>query len=302
MDMSETSELYLLQRNNTAAWLAPDANGIGHVLNPQPTMFRAAYSPSTDEQSMNGARASLGSDRSWLLAFTSCPDGPPHRWASLFIFVEVLSITIQDGPYTRPGKVVWRYRRATKATSLSSFSEGPGFFLTGMERDGALWRLTRQELDPFNQWVLTLSPVRLSSRIPRADFSGLKAPLLSQEVTAQYEDMIRAITANNYRDVVTKTKNIMEAIVADRLGTVETSRDLHANLQTIKKLIEDNPQDGTSGWSHLEYHLMQKMRLLHGRTHAIGPVKAGHSLRPEFALSTVEDLIELLHVWGLCKP
>lgn len=302
MDVSETSDLYFLQQNNTALWLAPDANGVGHVLNPQPTLFRSAYSPSTDEQSMCGARTSLGSDRCWLLAFTACPDGPPHRWALLFIFVREISITVQDGPYTRLGKTVWWYRRATKATSLSSFREGPGFFLTGMEQHGALWRLTRQEVDSFNQWVLTLSPIRLSSQIPRADFSSLKAPLLAQEVAAQYEDMIRAITANSYREVVTKTKNIVEAIVADRLGTVEKSRDLYENLQTVKKLIDASPQDGSSGWSYLEYHLMQKLRLLHGQTHPTGPVKAGRSLRPELALSTVEDLIELLQVWGFCKP
>jgi hypothetical protein len=302
MDVSETSDLYLLQRNNTALWLAPDLNGVGHVLSPQPTMFRAAYSPSTDEQTMHGARASLGSDRCWLLAFTACPDGPPHRWALLFIFVKEFSITIQDGPYTRPGKTVSWYRRATKVTSLSSLGEGPGFFLTGVEQDGALWRLTRQEFDSFNQWVLTLSPVRLSSSVPRANFSSLKAPLLAQEVAAQYQDMIRAVTANSYREVVTKAKNIVEAIVADRLGTVEKSRDLYENLQTVKKLINASPQAGSSRWSYLEYHLMQKLRLLHGQTHPTGPAKAGRSLRPEFALSVVEDLIELLEVWGFCKP
>jgi hypothetical protein len=114
--------------------------------------------------------------------------------------------------------------------------------------------------------------------------------------------MARAITTNSYREVVTKAKNIVEAVVADRLGTVETSRDLRTNLQTIKKLMEANPEDGVSGWGYLEYHLMQKLRLLHGQTHPTGPTKTGRSLRPEFALSTVEDLIELLRVWGLVKP
>lgn len=302
MHVSEVSELFLLPRNNAILWLAPDVNGVAQALDPQPKLFRAAFSSSADEQSIVGARSWLASDRCWLMTFTGCPDGPPHRWGLLFIFVDEVVVTFQDGPYTRPGKRVLRYRRATKATSLSSYSDGPGYFLTGMEKDGALWRLTRQELDLLNQWVVTLSPVRLSSRIPRADFSSLKAPLLAQEVAAQYDDMARAITTNSYREVVTKAKNIVEAIVADRLGTVETSRDLHTNLQNIKKRMEENPEDGVSGWGYLEYHLMQKLRLLHGQTHPTGPTKTGRSLRPEFALSTVEDLIELLRVWGLSKP
>lgn len=301
MNASETSELFLLQRSNVSLWLAPDTNGIAHALDPQPTLFRAAYLPSTDEQSILAAKSWLASDRCWLITFTACPDGPPHRWGLLFIFVDEVVLTFQDGPYTRPGKRALRYRRATKATSLGSPSDGPGYFLTGMERDGALWQLTRQELDLLNQWVLTLSPVRFSSHIPRADFSSLKAPLLAQEVAAQFDDMARAITSNGYREVVTKAKNIVEAVVADRLGTVETSRDLHTNLQTIKKFIDANPEDGASGWSYLEYHLMQKIRILHGQTHPTGPTKTGRSLRPEFALTAVEDLIELLRLWGFCK-
>jgi hypothetical protein len=300
--VAEVSELFLLVRNNTILWLAPDGNGVAHALEPQPTLFRAAFSSSSDDQSLLGARTWLASDRCWLMTFTASPDGPPHRWGLLFIFVDEIVVTFQDGSYTRPGKRALRYRRATKATSLTSYSESSGYFLTGMEKDGALWRLTRQELDLLNQWVVTLAPVRLSSQMPRADFSSLKAPLLAKELAAQYDDLVRAITANTYREVVTKAKNIVEAIVADRLGTVETSRDLHTNLQTIRKLMEANPEDGASGWSYLEYHLMQKMRLLHGQTHPTGPSKIGRSLRPEFALSTVEDLIELLRVWGLCNP
>lgn len=62
--------------------------------------------------------------------------------------------------------------------------------------------------------------------------------------------------------------------------------------------MEANPQDDSSGWNYVEYHLMQKLRLLPGQTHPTGPVKAGRSRRPEFALSAVEDLVELLRIWN----
>jgi hypothetical protein len=300
MDISESSDLYLLIRNNAPLWLAKDSNDLAIVLNPQPTLFRAAYSPSTLEQNISAAKTSLAGDRCWLLALAPCPDGAPHRWAFLFILQREVSLNFQDGPYTRLGKTALWYRRATNVVSLGSDYEGHGFFLTGAA-GGSLWRLSRQELDAFNRWVLTLSPVRLSSQCPQADFSSLKSPILAQEVAAQYEDMVRAITTNSYREVVTKAKNIVEAIIAERLGKSEKSSDLFDNLKTIKRLLEDQQQRDSSGWTDLEYHLANKIRLVHGQTHATAPVRSGRPLRPEFALSTVEDLIDLLYSWGYCK-
>jgi hypothetical protein len=63
-----------------------------------------------------------------------------------------------------------------------------------------------------------------------------------------------------------------------------------------------SPDDGSCGWRYLEYHLAQKIRLVHGQTHATASTKTGRQLRPEFALSVTEDLIELLTIWGSCKP
>jgi hypothetical protein len=298
MDISESSDLYLLIRNSAPLWLAPDSNGVGLALTPQPTILRAAYSPSLDEQSMSAARAWLMGEQHWLLALALCPDGPPHRLAFLFVKQnEPRTITFQDGSYTKLATKVFWYRRATPVTSL-----GPGFFLTGTVDNGSIWRVFRQELDPFNRWVLTLSPVHLSSQCPRPDFSSLKTPLVAAEVAAQYEDMVRAITTNSYRDVVTKAKNITEAIVAERLGKTEKSRDLFENLKAVRKFLDDPQQRDACGWTDLEYHLANKIRLVHGQTHATGPARLGRPLRPEFALSTVEDLIDLLYSWGYCKP
>jgi hypothetical protein len=299
MDISESSDLYLLVRNSSPLWLAPDPIGVAFPFNPQPTILRAAFSPSLDDQSMSAAKGWMMGEQHWLLALAPCPDGSPHRLAYLFIRKNSpKSTSFQDGPYLRHG--VWIdawYRRANNMTSV-----GPGFFLTGTVDDGSIWRVFRQELDPFNRWMLTLSPVRMSSHCPKADFSSLKSPLLAGEVAAQYADMARAITTNSYRDVVTKVKNIVEAIVAERLGNTEKNRDLAENLRIIKKMLDDPQQRESCGWSDLEYHLAHKIRLVHGQTHATGPTKTGRPLRPEFALSTVDDLIDLLYSWGYSKP
>jgi hypothetical protein len=279
-------------------WLAPDSNDVAVAFDPQPTVLRAAYSASLDEQSMWAAKAWLMGEQHWLLGLAPCPDGPPHRLAFLFVRRNVPKITtFQDGKYLRHATKFDWYQRATPVTSL-----GPGFFLTGTVDGGSIWRVFRHELDPFNRWILTLSPVRLSSQCPQADFSSLKTPLVADEVTAHYRDMVRSITANNYRDVVTKAKNVVEAIVAERLGNTEKSRDLHENLRAIRRLLDDPQKRESCGWTDLEYHLANKIRLVHGQTHATGPAKIGRLLRPEFALSTVEDLIDLLYSRGYCKP
>ena len=197
------------------------------------------------------------------------------------------------------------YRPATKEFSLNWSSDGRmekyGFFLTGPVGNGSLWRLFRAETDTFDRWILTLAPVRLSSRFPKADFSSFKADLLASELSAQYADLANALTSNSYREAVTKAKNIVEAIIAAKLNKVKKGRDLFENLQTIKELLDNPKQRDSCGWTHLEYHLANKIRLVHGQTHATAPVKMGRPLRPEFALSTVEDLIELLHIWGYCE-
>jgi hypothetical protein len=299
MDISESNVLYLLARNGTPLWPAPDSNGYGNRLTPQPNILRAAYSPSLDDQTVFAAKAWLMGEQHWLLALAPCPDGAPHRLAFLFVKQnDPKTIIVLDGATPRFAQQVICYRRATPATSLGT----GGFFLTGTVESGSVWRIFRQELDPFNRWVLTLSPVQLSSQCPRPDFSSLKTPLVAAEVTAQYEDMVRAITTNSYRDVVTKAKNIAEAIVAERPGKTKKSRDLFENLKAVRKLLDDPRQRDACGWTDFEYHLANKIRLVHGQTHATGPATIGRPLRPEFPLSTVEDLIELLYSWGYCKP
>ena len=48
----------------------------------------------------------------------------------------------------------------------------------------------------------------------------------------------------------------------------------------------------------MAYHLMQKLRLLHARTHPGRVADMGRAIRPEFALTAAEDLVELLTIAG----
>jgi hypothetical protein len=179
-----------------------------------------------------------------------------------------------------------------------------GYFLTGTEGEASLWRLFRLETDVFHRAVFTLVPVRLSAGCPRADFSTVKEPLLAAELTAQYGELCRSLVGHGYRDVVTKAKNIVEGLVSTRLRAagLASGRDLFGDLQAIKKLLEDEKLRDSCGWTQLDYHLAHKIRLVHGQTHATDAANKGRGLRPEFALSVVDDLIELLQMWGYCAP
>jgi hypothetical protein len=161
----------------------------------------------------------------------------------------------------------------------------------------------RLEPDAFYRAVFTLVPVRLSGGCPSANFSTVNDALLASELTAQYSDLCRSVVGHGYRDVVTKARNIVEGLVSARLKAAghPTSRDLFGDLLTIKSLLEDSTLRATCGWGQFEYHLAHKIRLVHSQTHPTQTVKTGRALRPEFALSVVEDLIELLTIWGYCK-
>jgi hypothetical protein len=294
MNISEVNDLYLLKRGRSTVWFGPNLDGMAVALEPQPTMLRTnyVYSP-LEPNNLATAKGRLSDERAWIMALATCPDGPPYRTALLFIFGREVEWNDGGGP-------AYLYQRATRDFNPGSTDD---FWLTGGPgtTEASLWRLFRAELDALNRWVVTLSPVRPSSRFPSADFSGLKIPLLRRSVQDQYAALASAITSNSYLAVVTHARNIVEGIVADKLSNADASRDLSQNLQTVRKLLESSPEDGSCGWRYLEYHLAQKIRLVHGQTHATSSTKIGRHLRPEFALSVTEDLIELLTTWGFCK-
>jgi hypothetical protein len=179
----------------------------------------------------------------------------------------------------------------------------PGYFLTGSVGDSVLWRLFRLESDVYHRAIFTLCPVRLTAGCPGADFSAVTDPLLATELAAQYNDLCASVTNHAYRDVVTKSRGIVEGLVYEKLrvGGHATQRDRFHDLQLVKKLVEQGAQGAARGWSQLEYHLAHKIRLVHAQTHPTQAVKVGRPLRPEFGLSAVEDLVELLTIWGYAK-
>jgi hypothetical protein len=162
--------------------------------------------------------------------------------------------------------------------------------------------VTRLETDAFDRCVFTLAPIRIAGILPVPDFSALEHSLLAEELAQQYEDLCRSVTQHAYRDVVTKARNILEGLVGARLQRQQHpgSDRLYDYLTEVGKLLNDKQTRDTCGWTDLEYHLCHKIRLLHAQTH-VGQVLQTGGLRPELALTVIEDLAYLLGAWGFVQ-
>lgn len=302
------TELYVLDRDRLPAILAPDSNGVPSLVDPHPFVLRAAYIALDNlEDGLLQARGRLGLPECELFVVEESPDGPPHRSGLLFLFDQSLGgVSWWDGKTSRHGARARRYLVTTRLDRSRWLDEAwkgrLGYFLTGDAADSALWRVTRLECDAFNRSVFTLTPIRMAGNLPAPDFSTLRDPLLTAELTQQYQDLCRSVTQHAYRDVVTKARNIVEGVVGDRLQVQRRPGEdrLSNGLAQVRQLLENKQTRTTCGWTDLEYHLCHKIRLLHARTHPGQVVETG-PLRPEFALTVVEDLVHLLTAWGLVR-
>lgn len=301
------TEIYILERERLPAILAPDSDGVPTLVDPHPFVLRSAYIGLDNlEEGLLQARGRLGLPQCDLFIAEECPDGAPNRSGLMFFFNEALTgVSWHDGKKTHHSAQMRRFRVAT-GVGPTRFPDDAwqgrlGYLLTGHARDNSLWRVTRLESDAFNRLVFTLAPIRLATGLPVPDFSSLGQPLLADELARQYQDLCGSVTHHAYRDVVTKARNIVEGLVAARLRVQNrpSSGRLFDDLESVKKLL-DGPTRNACGWEDLEYHLCHKIRLLHGRTHVSQVAQTGR-LRPEFALTVVEDLAYLLPAWGFAR-
>jgi hypothetical protein len=171
----------------------------------------------------------------------------------------------------------------------------PGFFLTGRSSKSALWRVFRVE-DSLGRTVVTLAPVMLAPCCPNANFNSMSDDDRQSKVAAEYQALCQSISQAAYRTIPTKARGIVESLLTEKLskqGHVAKG-ELGKDLVQVKALLEDARARGSCGWTDIEYALMNKIRLVHGMTHLENP----EPLRPEFAMSVVTDLAELLTRWG----
>lgn len=302
-----TQELYLLLNCGTpSAVLMPGPDRVPIVPDPPPLILASQYLPAGfTESQLLAAQAATVNEKCDLFIVIGCPEGPPYRTGIIFTFQEVLvNATWFDGKVARHGATLHRFA-ATTPVARWVWTEDvragkSGYLLTGHSRESALWQIFRVEVDALKRSVLTVAPIHFTVQCPRADFTSVVDLALQAEVSQQYEDLCRRVSSAAYRDVPTKTRNIVEGLVANRLKTQghPVQMELSKDLKTVKSLLENAATRKSCEWTDLEYHLLHKIRLVHSQTHPGPVVGAGKQVRPGFALSVVDDLVELLRIWG----
>ena len=256
---------------------------------------------------------SIGPEANWHPAGRFCflfrvPTGLPTGPFFILRFREQLRECLgMMAPTFAHGYSFEVYAAATDQAPYTWISEARqgnlGYFVTGPTGQDSLWRIFRIEGDVFHRVVFTLAPVRWNASCPAVDFSKIPNVALATELRQQYDDLCRSVTSVAYRDIATKARNIAEGAISARLAETgqASSGKIFEDLQSVQKLLSDPQTRNACGFRDLDYHLAQKIRLVHGKTHAPQVGASGTPLWPEFALSVVADLVELLKGLGYCR-
>jgi hypothetical protein len=96
---------------------------------------------------------------------------------------------------------------------------------------------------------------------------------------------------------------VAETVLADYLSQTGLSsrRDFDEMLGKLRDMLNAPKTETGVPFDFMDYHLMQKIRLLHGRTHSGQVARMGRATRPELALTVAEDLVEVLTSLGLAS-
>ncbi len=204
-------------------------------------------------------------------------------------------------------QIVLEYGRTPWATMYEA-KRWPGFgdrkewgiFLTG-PGETSLWRITRAEGDHIGRTRLTLRPANPPTGFSHADFSNVGDTVLRQQIEGNWNNLQEHFFHRHLNETVTASKNVIEGLLAHLLATIGQPHggDLKKKLERIKGLIDSNPSSVPLG--EMEYHLAEKIRILHQRTHPERAARLGRTARPEFTLGCVEDLIEMLSSLGYTR-
>ncbi len=300
----DSCELYLAPHGNSLWVLVPDCQNVPTVV-PSPLLIRIAYLTSqgvADQNQIKIAAQSLRNDWPLLMMVRHSPDGAPFRSGIIFFHDQSRVIPWRAGSLTGPQLKAQLYRASTSRGihqwNHEAKSGPPGYFLTGLPNSSDLWRVIRMEPDAAFRLVFTLAPVKLAQGLPNVQFARLQSPFRG-EAEQHWSEFKNHLMQHQYYAVVTSAKNVAETILAAHLSTkgISFQRDFDEMLQALRGQL-DRKGGGAAPFSYLDYHLMHKIRLLHARTHPGKVASMGRAIKPEFALTVAEDLIEVLTSCG----
>lgn len=299
-------EIYIGERRGVPLILAPTPQGMIEVAPLEHPVFRVVYVSPEDaatDAGVNRAKAELQNAHPLLFVGMPSVDGPPNRAGVIFRYERDAQMPWRDGMHAKQMAV----QRYLAACTLSIYSWGsdisrgkPGFLLFGPQGAKDLWRIGRVESDFAGRQLFTLSPVQHAAGIPDLDLSKIDSPLLREKLERDWSDLQRCFSQQIYSGLITSAKNVAEDLVLFAIGKSgsASTQSLDQSLKQLRKALEDK-QPTALPLSFLDYHLMSKLRILHGHTHTDRVLIEGRLVDPEFALSVLADIIQILRSAGL---
>lgn len=177
-----------------------------------------------------------------------------------------------------------------------------GYFLVGSEQEANLWRIVRSEIDHAGRRTFTLIPVTLAQGLPAADFSVITDEAIRRETERNWQDLGHAFMGTRYVAAVSSAKQIAENLLCFFLirdGYIKAgNHEMNDLLKKVSTILNSKDRDHST-FKDLEYHLMHKMRILHGGTHIGRTLANGRAVSPELGLTVVTDLVEVLRSVGI---
>lgn len=300
-------KLWIAERRGAPLLLAPTIGGIPEAATPTYPLLRVSYlsvESAACDDGITAAKRELNSMYPLLLLALPCPDGPPNRSGVVFCRNATVIVNWSDGRHAKPQLEAEEY---LAAVSLNRYPWGadvqrgrPGYFLTGLGGTTSLWRIARVESDIAGRQLFTLSPIQMANGLPTVDFSSIDNDLLRQKMERDWNEVQRCLANQIYSSLITATKNVAESLVAFAVGGPQKRMTFERSLVELgERLKADKPL--RLPFHFLDYHLMSKLRILHGHTHSDRVVISGRLIDPEFALTVAADLVQLLKSTGLVR-
>jgi hypothetical protein len=308
-EISNTKRLWVVNRHSTFLILAQGPTGTPEPVEPAPILYTCVYVPPAEGTGDIGRhRVSLEGFGVALMARFPNPDGPPAQTAIVFPYFADETVSYVSKGRSFQQKPARAYVAAGPHEGgygwISDIAYGRlGYFLVGDAKLTNLWRTTRVEVDYAQRYNFTLTPTVLAHGLPSPDFSRINDGTIRQEIQQHWSELENALVHYRSYAVVTSAKNVAESLLYYFLLSgshiLPGNRDLASMLKKLNSLMEDPKCKATVPFDSLAYHLIQKMRILHGKTHIGRVISDGRSITPECALTVASDLVEVLKCAGL---
>jgi hypothetical protein len=302
-----TLRLYIIEWQGAPLILVPNLGGSLEPAIPGHPILRVSYvsrDSAASEPEIVAAKQEMQGRFPLLLMTFPCPDGPPYRCGVIFCHNQPTVVNWTDGRHSKPATSALEY---LAAVTLNKYPWGndlilnrPGYFLSGPSEADTLWRIARVEFDVLGRQLFTLSPVRLAAGLPDVDFSTITNDLLRQKLVTDWSEVQRCVSNHMYSTLITTAKNVAESLVVFALNNLQGKLTLDQALTKLGDELKAKRHLALP-FTFLDYHLMSKMRILHGHTHSDRVTISGMLVEPEFALTVAHDLVQVLRSTGLAR-